>query len=88
MSADEPTINMTAMIDVVFLLLIFFMVGTQFSERERQIEVKLPTVSTASPLTGLPDELVINITSDGSVVRVRETSGAGREGRVMWHEVR
>ena len=66
--ADEPQINMTAMIDVVFLLLIFFMVGTQFSERERQFEVKLPTVSTASPLTGLPDELVINIASDGSVV--------------------
>ena len=37
-------------------------------------------------VSGLEDKFIN--TSDGSVVRVRETSGAGREGRVMWHEVR
>ena len=36
-------------------------------------------------VSGLEDKFIN--TSDGSVVRVRETSGAGREGRVMWHEV-
>jgi type IV pilus assembly protein PilY1 len=40
----------------------------------------------AGGVTGLEDKFIN--TSDGSVVRVRETSGAGREGRVMWHEVR
>jgi type IV pilus assembly protein PilY1 len=37
-------------------------------------------------VTGLEDKFIN--TSDGSVVRVRETAGAGRQGRVMWHEVR
>ncbi|MGZ8258987.1 MAG: pilus assembly protein [Caldimonas sp.] len=36
-------------------------------------------------VAGLEDKYIN--TSDGTVVRVRETSGAGREGRVMWHEV-
>ena len=37
-------------------------------------------------VSGVEDKYIN--TSDGTVVRVRETSGAGREGRVMWHEVR
>jgi type IV pilus assembly protein PilY1 len=40
----------------------------------------------AGGVSGLEDKFIN--TSDGTVVRVRETSGAGREGRVMWHEVR
>ncbi len=66
-SEDEPTINMTPMIDCVFLLLIFFMVGTSYSKQERQIDVKLPTVATAAPLTAAPDEIVVSITGDGQV---------------------
>lgn len=64
---DEPTINMTPMIDCVFLLLIFFMVGTTFSKQERHLEIKLPTVSNAMPLTSAPDEIVLTILSEGSV---------------------
>lgn len=64
---DEPTINMTPMIDCVFLLLIFFMVGTTFSKQERQLDVKLPTVATAAPLTSTPDEIVVTIVSNGVV---------------------
>lgn len=60
-SEDEPQINMTPMIDCVFLLLIFFMVGTQFIDRERQTDIKLPTASVASPLTSGPDDIVVNI---------------------------
>ena len=42
--ADEPEINLTSLIDVVFLLLIFFMVATTF-ERETQLNVELPEAS-------------------------------------------
>lgn len=42
--ADEPEINLTSLIDVVFLLLIFFMVATTF-ERETQLSVELPEAS-------------------------------------------
>jgi biopolymer transport protein ExbD len=66
-SAEEPTMNLTPMIDVVLLLVIFFMVGTQFTEAEKQFDIDLPSVAAAQPLTGRPDELVVNITKDGAM---------------------
>jgi biopolymer transport protein ExbD len=42
---DEPDINLTSLIDVVFLLLIFFMVTTTF-ERQSRIHIDLPEAST------------------------------------------
>ncbi len=64
---EEPKLDLTSMIDIVFLLIIFFMVGTQFTARERQYDIQLPTVSNAQALTSLPDELIVNITNDGSI---------------------
>ncbi|MBX3440130.1 MAG: biopolymer transporter ExbD, partial [Planctomycetaceae bacterium] len=64
---EEPALNLTPMIDIVLLLVIFFMVGTQFTEAERQYQIDLPAVSVAQPLTALPDEIVVNVAKDGSV---------------------
>lgn len=65
---EEPGLNLTSMIDIVFLLIIFFMVGTQFTEAEREFQIDLPTVTDAQPLTTLPDEIVVNVTRDGRIV--------------------
>ena len=65
---EEPNLNLTPMIDIVFLLIIFFMVGTQFSEMERSIDVKLPRVATAAPLTSGPDEITVNVLTDGTAM--------------------
>ena len=67
MPVEEPVLNLTPMVDIVFLLIIFFMVGTQFSEMERSIDVKLPTVTDATPLTSVPDAKIVDIHEDGSV---------------------
>ena len=69
---EEPQLNLTPMLDVVFNLLIFFMVGTRFADLERQFDVQLPQVSTAQPLTSLPDEIVVNVFPDGKIVVNRE----------------
>ena len=45
---DEAQIDLTPLIDVVFLLLIFFMVSTTF-ERESEIEIELPEASAERP---------------------------------------
>ncbi|HLQ46363.1 MAG TPA: biopolymer transporter ExbD [Planctomycetaceae bacterium] len=66
-SLQDPEINLTPMIDVVFLLIIFFMVGTQFTNRERKYDIDLPTVAEAAPLTELPDDLVINVDREGKI---------------------
>lgn len=64
---EEPTLNLTPMIDIVFLLVIFFMVGTRFTEMERQYDIELPTVSDVQPLSSLPDELTVNVRLDGGI---------------------
>ncbi|MFN9913481.1 MAG: ExbD/TolR family protein, partial [Pirellulaceae bacterium] len=48
---ETPTINLTSMIDVVFLLLIFFMVGTRFRDSESNIAIDLPRVSPTGAAT-------------------------------------
>jgi len=64
---DQPTLNLTPMIDVVFLLIIFFMVATQFSERECDIELELPEVASASALTSAPKQRVVAVRENGQI---------------------
>ena len=48
---DAPSLNMTPMIDCVFLLLIFFMLGTKFADPERNIRLRVPEVADATVST-------------------------------------
>ena len=59
------SLSMTPLIDIVFLLLIFFLVTTRFSEEDHELEVMLPTASEAKPLIIKPKEIFINIDSNG-----------------------
>jgi biopolymer transport protein ExbD len=58
-------LSLTPLIDVVFLLLIFFLVATEFAEQEREMRVLLPDASEARPSTSVPRELFINIDAEG-----------------------
>ena len=53
------------LIDVVFLLLIFFLIATRFEEEERHLDVVLPSASEAMPLTVEPKEVFVNIDRHG-----------------------
>lgn len=55
----RPVINITSLIDVMFLLLIFFMVSTTFAEHPG-IKLELPTASTAEPSKLEPLTLAID----------------------------
>src|SRR5437763_7125418 len=59
--------NMMPLIDVVFLLLIFFLIASRFEREERQLPVVLPEVVEAQPLA-LTQEFVVNITREGKYV--------------------
>jgi biopolymer transport protein ExbD len=67
---EEPTINLTSMLDVVLLLIMYFMLATRFIEEERQYDIQLPTASSGAALTSQPDEIVVNIAETG-VITVR-----------------
>ena len=58
-------LSLTPLIDIVFLLLIFFLVATRFAEEDRELDVMLPSASEAKPLTVQPRELLINIDHNG-----------------------
>jgi biopolymer transport protein ExbD len=62
-SEDEPDINLTPLIDVVFLLLIFFMVSTTF-EHQSRIQIELPE-ATADATEQEEDTLEILIDAQG-----------------------
>jgi biopolymer transport protein ExbD len=59
-------LEMTSMIDIVFLLMIFFLVASKLDEADRAIDVVLPHASAARPLTSRPREFVVNIDREGN----------------------
>ena len=59
------SLSITPLIDVVFLLLIFFIVSSRFSEEERELDLNLPSVTESLPATAQPNELVVNIDEKG-----------------------
>jgi biopolymer transport protein ExbD len=65
--------NLTPMIDVLFLLLIFFIVATQFAEDEKELETQLAEVAEAQPLSSPPQEIVVNVMQDGEYRVAGET---------------
>ena len=65
---DEiPSLNLTSMIDVLFLLIIFFMVATTFNDFEQQLAVHVPRVNDAGPLTPAPARRTVNVHQDGHI---------------------
>ena len=73
---DEHSINLTPLIDVVFLLLIFFMVTTTFS-RETRLQVNLPKAE-AETLATQSERLEIVVSRDGSFALNGQTLVNGR----------
>jgi biopolymer transport protein ExbD len=61
------------MIDVVFLLLCFFMASQIFSQWETSIDIQLPTADSGNLPDRLPGEIIINIAPDGALIVNRQT---------------
>ena len=61
---EPPRVELTPLIDVVFLLLIFFMVSTTFDKHTR-LEVDLPEVQTENPTEPEKDQIEITIDAEG-----------------------
>lgn len=69
-----PIVEMTPMIDIVFLLIIFFMVAAQFAQ-QAHVELDLPKEIGEDASDKEQSKLVINILADGSII-VDKTEGA------------
>jgi len=79
-SSKLPTIQMAPLIDVVFLLLIFFMSASIFYQLETEISITVPTAKESAEIKRAPGEVIINIRKDGTViVNQRQLSHEGLE---------
>lgn len=63
-SREEPEVNLTSLIDVVLLLLVFFMVSTSFV-KETEISLRLPQAEAQTEPSAEPDGLEIMVTQTG-----------------------
>ena len=61
-------IPMTSLIDVVFLLIIFFLVATNFIKKELDQEIRLPESEAGSKAGLKPEKLVINVRENGIII--------------------
>ena len=62
------TLEMTPLIDMVFLLLIFFLVATTFHQTEREMQIALPNAAFAGPISTALREIVINVDAEGNII--------------------
>lgn len=61
----QPEVNLTSLIDVVLLLLIFFMVSTSFV-KQSQIAIRLPQAESSAIVEEVPHQIDIMITESGT----------------------
>ena len=64
---EPASMQLAPMIDIVFLLLIFFIVTWQYTRSETELSVAVPTAEEGVQKNRAPGEIIINILADGSI---------------------
>lgn len=59
------SLSITPLIDVVFLLLAFFLVATKLDEEDRALDIQLPQSVEATPIWSVPRSVIVNINRHG-----------------------
>lgn len=59
--------NLVPMIDVLFLLLAFFIISWQFSQSETELNISIPTAEEGADPKQQRGEIIVNILADGSI---------------------
>ncbi len=64
----HPGIQLAPLVDVLLLLLIFFLMTWNAARNENELDVKIPKATAAKEKSAPPGDVVINVKSDGNVV--------------------
>jgi biopolymer transport protein ExbD len=64
---NEVDVQMTPLIDCVFLLLVFFLVAATLKKPHKELEIQLPHSAAASVVASKYDTLIIEMTKDGDI---------------------
>lgn len=65
---ESPGFQLAPMVDVVFLLLCFFVTSQLFAQWETEIDVQLPTAVTGEAPQRLPGEVILNVRAGGEIL--------------------
>ncbi|MBT8046067.1 MAG: biopolymer transporter ExbD, partial [Pontiella sp.] len=65
---EKTELQIAPLIDVVFLLLIYFMVSARLKRPEADLTLALPGVVSVSTQLEMPDEQIIEVLADGRIV--------------------
>jgi biopolymer transport protein ExbD len=60
-------IDFVPMADVLFNLLIFFLLATTIAQVEREMRIALPVASSSVPISALLREMIVNVQNDGKI---------------------
>jgi len=66
-SASDTHVDFVPMVDVLFNLLIFFLLATTMAQADREMGVTLPYAAQSGPISAAPRELVITVDAQGKI---------------------
>src|SRR5204862_7658937 len=69
----HPGIQLAPLVDVLLLLLIFFLLTWNAARNENELDVKVPKASSAKEKSAPAGDVVVNVKADGNVVVNRRT---------------
>ena len=72
-ATQHPGIQLAPLVDVLMLLLIFFLLTWNAARNENELDVKVPKASAAKEKMAPPGDVVVNVRNDGSVIVNRRT---------------
>ena len=65
--SHAPAVQMASLMDVIFLLLCFFVTSSVFSQWETEISIALPTAKSATVPGRMPGEIILNLNEKGTI---------------------
>ena len=81
-------INMSSLLDVMFILIIFFLATTTFQQEERDIRVNLPQTNEGQAISAATKLIVINVRRDGVYLVGSEETTIDKMGELMAEAVK
>lgn len=79
----HPGIQLAPLVDVLLLLLIFFLMTWNAARNENELDVKVPKASAAKEKPAPVGDVVVNVKTDGNVVVNRRTLSAAELGELL-----
>jgi biopolymer transport protein ExbD len=82
-SHQHPGIQLAPLVDVLILLLIFFLLTWNMARNEAELDVKIPKASAAKEKAAPIGDVIVNVKADGNVVVNRRTLSAPELGDLL-----